>query len=293
MTKPRPPTSVPGPPPPLPGPPPPTGEEKQIAKSFGRQAFGDDPANYDASRPDYPDWVYETLRDRCGLGPGCAAFEVGAGTGIATRRLLAAGADPVVAVEPDARLAAWLRANTPTPALAVVNAPFETAELERAGFDLGLAATSFHWLDELAALNRAAALLKAGGWWAMVWNVFGDDARPDPFHDATDALLNDGPRSPSNSGRGGVPFALQVNARLSAFGRCGAFEAMSHETRAWDLVLTAEQTVRLYATYSDMTARPPEEQREVLAKLRRIAEQEFGDRVVRNMLTILYTARRR
>jgi hypothetical protein len=90
-----------------------------------------------------------------------------------------------------------------------------------------------------------------------------------------------------------VPFALQVGARRSAFGRCGAFEAVSHETRAWELVLTAEQTVRLYSTYSDITARPPDEQGDVLAKLRRIAAQEFGGRVVRNMQTILYTARRR
>ena len=63
----------------------------QLARSFGRQAFGDDPANYDVARPDYPDWVFETLRERCGLGPGCATFEVGAGTGKATRPLLAAG----------------------------------------------------------------------------------------------------------------------------------------------------------------------------------------------------------
>ena len=78
-----------------------------------------------------------------------------------------------------------------------------------------------------------------------------------------------------------------------AFGRCGAFEDIGHETRAWELVLTADQTVALYATYSDMTARPPAERREVLAELHRIAAHEFGGRVVRNMLTILYTARRR
>ena len=264
----------------------------EILQAFGRQAFGDDPATYDAIRPDYPDWVYDTLRERCGLGPGCAAFEVGAGTGIATRRLLAAGADPVVAVEPDARLAAFLRESTPSPALSVVTAPFETAELPRGDFDLGLAATSFHWLDELAALNRVAALLRPGGWWAMVWNVFGDDDRADPFHAATYALLSDGPRSPSSGGRGGVPFALQVNARKSAFGRCGAFADFSLAARKWELVLDADQTVALYSTYSDITARPPDERRQVLAELRRIAEQDFGGRVVRNMITILYTARR-
>jgi len=168
----------------------------------------------------------------------------------------------------------------------------DRADLPGAPFDLGIAATSFHWLPELRCLNRAAELLCPGGWWAMVWNVFGDPSRPDPFHEATRALLEDGPRSPSHGGRAGVPFALATGARLSAFGRCGAFRDISHEARPWTLELDADQTVALYATFSDMTARPADEQRQVLGQLRRIAEDEFGGRVTRNMITILYTARR-
>jgi SAM-dependent methyltransferase len=260
----------------------------QLARSFGRQAFGDDPANYDAARPDYPDWVYETLSSRCGLAPGCAAFEVGAGTGKATRELLARGADPLFAIEPDARLAQFLRASLVSPALSVIEATFEDAALPRAGFDLGLAATSFHWLDELKALNKVAELLRPGGWWAAVWSVFGDDDRPDPFHDATDALLSDGPKSPSQGA-----YALQHHARMGAFGRCGAFEAVSHEREDWELVLDPDQVVALYSTYSNIVAFPPEERAEVLAELRRIAADEFDGRVIRNMVTVLYTARRR
>jgi SAM-dependent methyltransferase len=264
----------------------------QLARSFGRQAFGEDPANYDAARPPYPDWVFETLIERCGLGPGCAAFEVGAGTGKATRPLLEAGADPLFAIEPDARLAAFLRSNLASPALQVVNAPFESAELPRADLDLGLAATSFHWIDALVGLNKVASLLKAGGWWAMVWNVFGDESRADPFHDATDALLNDGPKSPSQSAKG-TSNALSANDWMSAFGRSGAFEAISADARPWELVIDPDQVVALYSTYSNIAAYPPDERRQVLAELHRIAADEFGGRVVRNMITILYTARRR
>ena len=264
-----------------------------IDRAFGRRAFGGDPANYDASRPAYPDWVFETLRARCGLKPGAAVFEVGAGTGTATRRLLDLGADPLVAVEPDPRMAAFLRASTPARALSVIVEPFETADLPAAAFDLGVCATAFHWLDEQAALAKAAALLKPGGWWAMVWNVFGDPDRPDPFHEATFDLLNDGPRSVSHGGPGGVPFALNVQHRMSAFGRRPEFADVRHEARGWGLVLDPDQVVALYSTYSDMTARPPDEQRQVLAELRRIAADQFAGRVTRNMITILYTARRR
>jgi SAM-dependent methyltransferase len=264
----------------------------QLARSFGRQAFGDDPANYDAARPDYPDWVFDTLRERCGLGPGCATFEVGAGTGKATLPLLAAGADPLYAIEPDARLATFLRSRAGSQALHVIEAPFEAAELPLANFDLGLAATSFHWIDALAGLNRTAALLRPGGWWAMVWNLFGDNDRPDPFHDATDALLRDGPRSPSQDARG-TGNALRTGDWMSAFGRCGAFKDIASRTESWELVIDPDQVVALYSTYSNITAYPPDERRHVLGELRRIAEEEFAGRVVRNMITILYTARRR
>ncbi len=71
-----------------------------IARLAGRRVFGLDPAGYHSARPDYPGWVYQTLRSRRGLTRGAAAFEIGAGTGIATRHLLDLGAEPLVAVEP-------------------------------------------------------------------------------------------------------------------------------------------------------------------------------------------------
>ena len=267
-------------------------KSRDIARSFGRQAFGEDPANYDAARPDYPDWVFETLRERCELEPGCATFEVGAGTGKATRPLLAAGADPLFAIEPDARLARYLRESIQSPALKVVHAPFESADLPGGRFKLGLAATSFHWVDALGGLNKVASLLAPGGWWAMVWNLFGDNDRPDPFHDATDTLLRDGPKSPSQDARG-TSNALRTGDWMSAFGRCGAFGDIAAQTESWELVIDPDQVVALYSTYSNIAAYPPDERRRVLAELRRIAAEEFGGRVVRNMLTILYTARRR
>lgn len=68
--------------------------EVPIDRKFGRQAFGADPAAYHAARPPYPDWVFESLCDKCGLAHGAATFEIGAGTGTATRRLLDLGANP-------------------------------------------------------------------------------------------------------------------------------------------------------------------------------------------------------
>lgn len=263
--------------------------EGSIDRTFGRRAFGFDPSGYDAARPAYPDWVFEVLCERCGVAPGASTFEIGPGTGKATRRLLRLGVNPLIAIEPDRRLSAFLQETIPDKALKVVESTFEEATLRESAFDLGFSAASFHWLDEGPALEKAARLLRPGGWWAAVWNVFHDPDRPDPFHEATKALLN-GPSSPS-AGRGGVSFALDTQARLEALRQAGAFESVEHRTSTWPLVLDPDQTVALYATYSDIIAHP--EREAVLAELGRVAREEFHGRVTRNIVTSLYIARRR
>ena len=261
-----------------------------INLNFGRQAFGADPAGYDTVRPGYPAWVFETLRDHCGLGPDTVVFEIGAGTGKATRPMLDMGVAVLVAVEPDQRLAGYLRETVPDKALEVVISSFEDAELMDASFDLGMCATAFHWLDEDQALAKVVRLIRPGGWWAMVWNVTGDPERADPFHEATKVLLA-GPSSPSREGEGQVPFALDTKARMAALESTELFENIEHQTAAWSMILDPVQVMALYGTYSNINIRPDREA--VLAELGRIARDEFGGRVTRNMVTSLYIARRK
>src|SRR5256885_5371063 len=98
-----------------------------IDPKFGRLAFGADPGSYHATRPRYPDWVFDVLCQRCRLAHGTATFEIGAGTGTATRRLLELGANPLLAIEPDARLAIFLRETVEGKKLSVSVAAFEEA----------------------------------------------------------------------------------------------------------------------------------------------------------------------
>jgi SAM-dependent methyltransferase len=263
--------------------------DSAIDRAFGRRAYGSDPAGYDAARPGYPEWVFDFLRQRCGLASGTAIFEIGAGTGKATRQLIHMGANPLVAIEPDERMAGYLRERIQDAALTVIDAPFEEVTLPESSFDLGVSASAFHWLDENVALTKVARLLRPGGWWAMFWNVFGDPRVPDPFHEATNDLL--GPPLNSPPGHSELPSALDAEGRRAALERAGAFDGIEHRVGSWPLTLDTEQTVALYATYSNVIIRLDRE--DVLKELRRIVRDEFGDRVTRNVVTSLYAARRR
>jgi SAM-dependent methyltransferase len=170
----------------------------------------------------------------------------------------------------------------------VVQSSFEDFVLPDGGFDLGVSATAFHWLDEETALAKVADLLKPGGWWVMFWNVFGDPGRADPFHEATKLLL-EGPIGPSREDLK-IPYALDRDARMAALEKTSAFDSLEYRSSPWSLVLDADQTVSLYATYSNVNIRPDREA--VLEELGRIARGQFQGRVVRNMVTSLYMARR-
>lgn len=149
------------------------------------QTFGNDAATYHRYRPGYPDALFAVLRDHCGLAPGVAGFEIGAGTGQATRVLLREGVDPLTAIEPDARLAAFIADDADrdghSGALDLRVEPFEDTVLENGAFDLGMASTSLHWLDQASALRKAAMALRPGGWWAAWWSMYGDPRDRDAF----------------------------------------------------------------------------------------------------------------
>jgi hypothetical protein len=88
-----------------------------------------------------------------------------------------------------------------------------------------------------------------------------------------------------------MSFALDAKARLAALERTHAFDSVERRTSAWSLILDPDQTVALYATYSNINIRPDREA--VLTELGRVARDEFHGRVTRNMITSLYVARRR
>lgn len=129
------------------------------ARSFGAAA-----RLYDATRPRYPRSAVEAA---LGRAPRRVA-DVGAGTGILTALLVGCGRD-VVAVEPDAQMAAVLAERVPGVPVLVGRA--EALPLADGAVDAVTCGQAFHWFDAPVALPELRRVLRPGGVLAATWNV--------------------------------------------------------------------------------------------------------------------------
>jgi SAM-dependent methyltransferase len=253
-------------------------------REVARHTYGADAAGYQEGRPDYPPRVYEVLRSRCGLGPGSRVLEIGPGSGLVTGHLVAAGAS-VVAVEPDRGFAEYL--GQAMPGVQVVGAPFDEADVG-GGYDAVVAATSFHWLDQSAALRKVSAALRPGGRAAIWWTVFSDPYREDPLLAAARDVLG---FEPGNQ-RDGTAFQLDRDARCEDLRRVAGLVDVTAELISWDLPMNADQVRALFNSMMTVRQLPAAQRGHVLETLTGLVDERFAGIVTRPHLTALYVARK-
>ena len=264
------------------------GPLSELGRDEGRSLFGLDPEGYEAGRPDYPGWVYDRLVEPGGLRPGVRVVEVGPGTGLVTRGLLAAGAE-VVAIEPDPSLARHLVNRFQSDGLSVINASFEEANLADASADLLVAATAFHWVDQARGMAVIRRVLRPGGWVALWWTLFFDRSKPDLFLEATGALF---PKVPAEFAEPGRPeFQLDREHRCRDLAELAGVVDVSSEIDPWDVVLNSRELVALYASMAVIRRQPIAEQQRILRAIETTAIQDFGGAVTRHFVTALYMGR--
>jgi SAM-dependent methyltransferase len=136
--------------------------------------------DYDAARPGYPAALFAALPPLTGR----RLLELGAGTGLATTGLLAAGAD-VVATDLGPRMLGRLHAKHPSVPALVARA--EALPFADAVFDGVCGAQMWHWVDVPRAATAAARVLRPGGWLAVWWNDVAADGQP--WYEAQQARL--------------------------------------------------------------------------------------------------------
>jgi SAM-dependent methyltransferase len=153
-----------------------------------------------------PEWDYslqaEWYRFRPSYGPAAIArlvaqvgarrsghvtADVGAGTGMLSSMLLAAGVRPIVAIEPTATMRARGIAATRGAAVAWLAATGEATALAEASVDWFTMGSSFNTTDRARCLAEAARVLRPGGWFTCLWNH--RDVEHDPVQRRVEQLI--------------------------------------------------------------------------------------------------------
>lgn len=245
---------------------------------------------YERARPGYPPALFTDLDEVLARQLSMSrVLEIGAGTGQATRGLLAHGSS-VVALEPGPELATIAgRVLGALGDVDVVVAPFESWEPKGASFDLVLAATSWHWLDRDVAFAKAASLLRPTGALAIVAteHVLPEDDG-DPFfrevEEAYDAVgMGDGQGGPQ------LPEAIPA-PDVASFDASGLFGTVMVRRYLWSRTYTADQYLDLLSTYSGHIAAGSREREHLFRDIRQRIERRPGASVRKHYLTIVQVA---
>jgi SAM-dependent methyltransferase len=258
-----------------------TGQWKLHEDRRRASSFGDDAERYDRVRPPYPGELIDALmadRPRSVLDVGC-------GTGIVARLLLARGCE-VLGLEPDPRMAEVARRN---------GVPVEAGKIEtweRAGrrFDLLTAGQAWHWVDPEQGAEKAAAVLRAGGRIGLFWNQANPDPSVRPALDA--AYARHAPEIAQRSVLMGRRDASLYESIADSLRRSGVFNDVAVMLFGHDIAYTSNEWVDLAASHSDHHTLPPDHLAALLTEIRAGVDQVGGQVPVHYEVTLVTGTRR-
>lgn len=155
-------------------------------KKTPTRRFSDRVANYVRYRPSYPAAVAEALIESCQLDDHSVVADIGAGTGIFTRRMLDYNLK-VIAVEPNDKMRqAAEQELSHRLGFSSVSGTAEATNLPNDYVNLIVAAQAFHWFKQEECLPEFNRILKPSGRVALIWNK---RKVQDSFQKAYDELL--------------------------------------------------------------------------------------------------------
>jgi SAM-dependent methyltransferase len=258
--------------------------QRQVAEGFGADA-----GRYDRARPSYPadlvDRIIAASLGGANSRPYC--LDVGCGTGISARLFQAAGCR-VLGVDPDPRMAELARqGGTETEV-----AKFEDWDPAGRTFDAVIAAQSWHWVDPVAGVAKAAAVLRPGGRLAVFWNAFGP---PEELREAFGEVFR---RALPDSPAGGFWARPAVDAYrvgcvrvAEVIRQTGAFGEPEEWLSDWERPYTRDEWLDLVPTTGGFTRHPEAVQRQLLDGLG-AAVDAAGGSFTMSYTTIAATAAR-
>lgn len=256
-----------------------------------RGTFDQAADRYDEARPGYPEQLFDDLIEISATPPGCYILEIGPGTGKATLPLARRGYH-ILGIELGEQLAAKLRENVAAlPNVEVQVGPFETHPIEPSAFDLVMAATAFHWLEQPAGYRQSYHALKPGGSLAIfrhehVWTP----ASGSFFNDTQEFYERHMPGTPPGFR---LPTPDEVLDSVEEIEASGLFGPVEVRRYMWDETYDAESYIALLDTYSGHLRLNAPSRRALYEDIAGLIDDKFGGQITKTYLVILHVARRR
>ena len=227
---------------------------------------------YNAGRPGYPEEAIGHFVRIFRLDARSHVLDLGAGTGIFTRQLLA-HVGRATAVEPSASMRATFAQQTP--GVEILDGSDAAIPFEDGTFDVVFAAQAFHWFEPTRALAEIRRVVVPGGGLGLLWNE--RDTSVEWIRELNRAMLWD-ERQPYDA-------SVDYGALIAA----GPFSQVVKSTFRHEDVLTHNQIVRRVMTTSYITLME-ETQREALMFDVRAVLHPLSDPVAMPYLTDVLTA---
>jgi len=232
--------------------------------SFG--AIADD---YDRLRPGPPDAAVDWL-----LPLNCeVAVDLGAGTGLLTRQL-ARRVTRVVAIEPDDRMGAVLRARSP--GVEVIQGKAEAIPLPDASADGVFVSSAWHWMDPDLAVPEIGRVLRDGGRFGVIWA--GRDHQAGWLREIG-GLRAPATADPHDQGTAGPAGQAAVRPRSRhhdvTLPVTGLFTNMETASFGFTRAMTISGIIDMLATYSGFITASPEDRAAALDRARTALTQRF------------------
>ncbi len=256
-----------------------------------RLVFGEVAELYDRYRPSYPPALLDDLIALAGLDGTQPVLEVGAGTGKATV-LFAQRGIPVVAIEPNANMAAIAQRNLSRFAdVTIEEADFEAWLPRGRRFPLLASGQAWHWVTPAVGYAKAHDVLADGGVLAAFWNRVAWEKA-----DIREALLEVYARVGSELSADGPMHPANVNADREVAWDAGIAAAHGlHDAGMrlyeWQQSYSTDEYVGLLATASEVRLLSEDRREPFLAAVAGVIDAH-GEPICVPMWTRLCLARR-
>lgn len=258
-----------------------------------RVTFDQVALEYDQVRPGYPEALFDDVVTRSHIPPDGRILEVGCGTGQATIPFARRGYQ-IDGIELGENLAAVARHNLAVyPKAKVLVGAFETWPHEDQMYSLLVSATAFHWIDPAVRYQRAAQVLKPDGHIALFWNKHVQTAISADFFEAVQGIYL---REVSAMARNypGLPHPKDLLTPVTEeIDQSGLFGEVTVLRYPWNVDYDSTEYISLLNTYSDHLSLDVAVRGRLFGGIAELIGTQFGNRITKEYLTILYLSRRK